>query len=93
MHAIKIELTLTPSGGRHLAFSKEILEKVHVYRRTVAEGNAWEQVAVNARSPFVDTQQFPPGTTLEYHVQHFTQQDAYVGHSNIVRTTVGQPHP
>ncbi|MCI1189774.1 hypothetical protein MON38_20315 [Hymenobacter sp. DH14] len=88
MHAIKIELTLTPAG-RHIAFSKEMLEKVHVYRRVASEGAAWEQVAVNARSPFVDTHAFPPGTTVEYHVQHFNQQDAYEGHSNIVRTTIG----
>jgi len=88
MHPIKIELTLVPAG-RHLAFSKEMLEKVHVYRRIGTAGDAWQQVAVNARSPFVDTEAFPPGTTLEYHVQHFNQQDAYEGHSNIVRTTIG----
>lgn len=88
MHAIKIELTLTSSGGRHLAFTKEMLEKVHVYRRLPAEGDAWEQVAVNARSPYVDAQEFEPGTILEYHVQHFTQQDIFEGHSNIVRTTI-----
>lgn len=87
MHPIKIELTLVPSG-RHIAFSKEMLEKAHVYRRVVGEGDSWQQVAVNARSPFVDTEAFPAGTTLEYHVQHFTQQDVYEGHSNIVRTTL-----
>ena len=91
MHAIKIELTLTPAG-RRLAFSKEMLEKVHVYRRVVGEEAAWERVAVNARSPFVDTHEFAPGTTLEYHVQHFNQQDEYEGHSNIVRTTIGGNH-
>ncbi|TDN37241.1 hypothetical protein E4631_25270 [Hymenobacter sp. UV11] len=86
-HKFLIELTLTPAG-RHIAFSKEMLEKVHVYRRVIAEGAAWEQVAANVRSPFVDTYAFPPGTTVEYHVQHFNQQDAYEGHSNIVRTTL-----
>ena len=87
-HKLLIDLTLVPAG-RHRAFSKDMLEKVHVYRRVVAEGKSWEQVATNARSPFVDTEAFPAGTTLEYHVQHFTQQEAYEGHSNIVRTTVG----
>jgi hypothetical protein len=86
-HKLLIELTLVPAG-RHIAFSKQLLEKVHVYRRVVAEGNGWEQVATNARSPFIDTKAFPAGTTLEYHVQHFTQQDQYEGHSNIVRTTL-----
>jgi hypothetical protein len=87
MHPIKIELTLTPAG-RHIAFSKDLLEKVHVYRRVAGEGDAWAQVAVNARSPYVDAQEFPSGTTLEYHVQHFSQQGAYEGHSNIVQITV-----
>ncbi|MBO3272053.1 hypothetical protein [Hymenobacter defluvii] len=85
-----IELTLVPAG-RHIAFSKEMLEKVHVYRRVVAEGDGWQQVATNARSPFIDTEALPAGTTLEYHVQHFPQQDAFVGHSNIVRTTLNLP--
>jgi len=60
-----------------------------MYRRVVAEGSGWEQVATNARSPFLDTEAFPAGTTLEYHVQHFTRQEACEGHSTIVRTTVG----
>lgn len=75
-------------AGRHIAFSKELLEKAHVYRRVMDAGDDWQQVAVNARSPFVDTEEFPAGTTLEYQVQHFTQQDALEGHSNIVRTTL-----
>jgi hypothetical protein len=86
-HKLLIELTLVPAG-RHVAFSKEMLEKVHVYRRVVGEGDGWQQVATNARSPFIDTEAFEAGTTLEYHVQHFTQQDTYKGHSNIVRTTL-----
>ncbi|MCB2410987.1 hypothetical protein [Hymenobacter lucidus] len=86
-HKLLIELTLVPEG-RHIAFSKEMLEKVHVYRRQGAAGDDWQQVATNARSPFVDTEEFPTGTTLEYQVQHFTQQDTYEGHSNIVRTTL-----
>lgn len=86
-HKLLIELTLVPAG-RHVAFYKELLEKVHVYRRVVGEGDGWEQVATNARSPFIDTAAFPAGTTLEYHVQHFNQQDAFEGHSNIVRTTL-----
>lgn len=87
MHPIKIELTLVPEG-RHIAFSKEMLEKVHVYRRVGTEGGDWQPVATNVRSPFIDTEEFPAGTTLEYQVQHFTQQDTYEGHSNIVRTTL-----
>ena len=49
MHTIKIELTLTPAGGRHIAFSKQMLEKAHVYRRLLSEGDGWEQIATNAR--------------------------------------------
>jgi hypothetical protein len=86
-HKQLIELTLVPAG-RHIAFSKELLEKVHVYRRVPANGNGWQQIATNVRSPYLDTEIFPAGTTLEYHVQHFTQQDRYEGHSNIVRTTL-----
>lgn len=86
-HKLLIELTLVPAG-RHIAFSKEMLKKVHVYRRVGTEGDAWQQVATNARSPFIDAEAFPAGTTLEYHVQHFNQQDVYEGHSNIVRTTL-----
>lgn len=86
-HKPLIELTLVPAG-RHIAFSKEMLEKVHVYRRVATAGGAWQQVATNARSPFIDTEVFPSGTTLEYHVQHFNQRDVYEGHSNIVRTTL-----
>lgn len=87
-HKLLIELTLVPAG-RRIAFPKAMLEKVHAYRRVVAEGKGWEQVATYARSPYLDTEAFPSGTTLEYHVQHFTQQEAYEGHSNVVRTTVG----
>ena len=89
-HKLLIELTLVPAG-RHLAFSKEMLEKVHVYRRVGTEGDTWQQVATNARSPFIDPDAFPAGTTLEYQVQHFTQQDDLEGHSNIVRTTLIDP--
>ncbi|WP_262889653.1 hypothetical protein [Hymenobacter sp. BRD67] len=32
MHTIKIDLSLMPEG-RHLAFSKELLEVAHVFRR------------------------------------------------------------
>jgi hypothetical protein len=32
MHTAKIDLTLEPTG-RHLAFSKELLEVAHVFRR------------------------------------------------------------
>ena len=82
-----LDLTLR-FPGRQLVFGNDGLEKVCVYRRVVGEGSAWQQVADNAQSPFVDTQAFPPGTTLEYHVQRFTRQDAYAGHSNFVRTTL-----
>ena len=74
--------------GRQLVFGNDKLEKVCVYRRVVGEGYAWQQVADNTQSPFVDTQAFPPGTTLEYHVQRFTRQNTYAGHSNFVRTTL-----
>lgn len=83
-----IELTLTPAG-RHLTFSKEMLEKVHVYRRVASDpADGWQQLATHVRSPYVDAQPLPAGTVVEYHVQHFDQQDQYLGRSNIVRTTI-----
>jgi hypothetical protein len=71
MSTAKVELTLIPEG-RHLAFSKEMLEVAHVFRRAGGEVNSWQRVAVNARSPYLDTDAFAPGTCLEYHVQHET---------------------
>lgn len=68
MHPAKIDLTLTPPTGRHLAFSKELLEVAHVFRRVGGEASAWQRVAVNARPPFVDNDTFAPGTLLEYYV-------------------------
>lgn len=73
MHTAKIDLALE-LAGRHLAFSKELLEVAHVFRRVGGEASAWQRVAVNARSPFIDTNTFAPGTRLEYYVQHETQQ-------------------
>lgn len=62
-----IELALVPAD-RRLAFSTDLLKKVYVYRRVLVEGKSWEQVATNARSPFLNTEAFPAGTALEYHV-------------------------
>jgi len=86
MHTAKIELTLTPEG-RHLAFSKEILEVAHIFRRVGGEAGPWQRVAVNTRSPYLDTDIFAPGTGLEYYVQHETQQGAPEARSHIVSTT------
>jgi len=88
MHPAELVATLDPTG-RHLAFRAERLEKVNVYRRVLGHGSAWELVALNVASPFLDPEPFEPGTTLEYHVQHLTQQDVYLGHSPIVRLTLG----
>jgi hypothetical protein len=87
MHTAKIDLTLEPTG-RHLAFSKEMLEVAHVFRRVGGEASAWQRVAVNARSPFIDTDTFAPGTLLEYYVQHETQQGEPEARSHVVSTTV-----
>lgn len=84
MSPVNLEVTLIPMG-RRLTFTKDPLEKVHVYRRTPSTSLAWELVAMDARSPFLDRESFPPGTTLEYHVQHLTQQNDYQYHSHLVR--------
>jgi hypothetical protein len=83
MDPTTLELTLVPAG-RQLTFSQQERQRVHVYRRVASESMAWQQVAYDARSPFVDTEAFPAATTLEYHVQYFTQQDQYEGHSYLV---------
>ena len=87
MYPAELVITLEPTG-RHLAFRKEPLEKANVYRRVFGRGSAWELIALNAPSPFLDAEPFQPGTTLEYHVQHLTQQDSYLGHSLILRLTL-----
>ena len=87
MHTAKIDLTLELTG-RHVAFSKEMLEVAHVFRRVGGEASAWQRVAVNARSPYLDTDTFAPGTLLEYYVQHETQQGEPEARSHVVGTTV-----
>jgi hypothetical protein len=87
MHTAKIDLTLTPTG-RNLAFAKEMLEVAHVFRRVGGEAGPWQRVAVNARSPYLDTDAFAPGTLLEYYVQHETQQGEPEAHSHVVSTTL-----
>ena len=86
MHTAKIDLTLEPTG-RHIAFSKEMLEVAHVFRRVGGDAAPWQRVAVNARSPFLDTDTFAPGTLLEYYVQHETQQGEPEARSHVVSTT------
>ncbi|MBO0360520.1 hypothetical protein J0X19_21340 [Hymenobacter sp. BT186] len=87
MHTAKIDLTLEPTG-RHIAFSKDLLEVAHVFRRVGGEVSSWQRVAVNARSPFLDTDSFAPGTLLEYYVQHETQQGEPEARSHVVSTTL-----
>lgn len=87
MHTVKIDLTLTPEG-RQLAFSKELLEVAHVFRRVGGEAGPWQRVAVNTRSPYLDTDVFAPGTQLEYYVQHETQQGTAEARSHLVSTTL-----
>lgn len=86
MHTPKIDLNLEPAG-RHLAFSKDLLEVAHVFRRVGGEASSWQRVAVNARSPYLDTDVFAPGTRLEYYVQHETQQGEPEVRSHVVSTT------
>lgn len=88
MHTTKVELTLTPEG-RLLTFYKDILEMAHIFRRVGGEAGPWQRVAVNTRSPYLDTDVFAPDTHLEYYVQHETQQGAPEERSHIVGTTTG----
>ncbi|HEX8326117.1 MAG TPA: hypothetical protein VF629_01165 [Hymenobacter sp.] len=83
MYTARIDLTLTQEG-RHLTFSKELLEMAHIFRRVGGDAGPWQRVAVNARSPYLDTDVFAPGTRLEYYVQYATQQDAPEERSHIV---------
>jgi hypothetical protein len=82
----KIDIALTPEG-RHLTFSKKLLEVAHIFRRVGGEAGPWQRVAVNTRSPYLDADVFAPGTQLEYYVQHETQQGAPEERSHIVSTT------
>ena len=82
-----IELLLVPQG-RQLNFSKELLEIIDVCRRVGDEAAPWEVVAHNARSPFIDTTVFPPGTVVAYYVLHVNQQGEQEARSNLVRTTL-----
>jgi hypothetical protein len=52
------------------------------------EAGPWQRVAVNTRSPYLDTDVFAPGTKLEYYVQHETQQGAKEARSHLVSTTL-----
>jgi len=83
----KIDIALTPEG-RHLTFSKELMEVAHIFRRVGGEAGPWQRVAVNTRSPYLDADVFAPGTKLEYYVQHETQQGEPEGRSHIVSTTL-----
>lgn len=87
MPTAKIDLVLTPEG-RHLTFSKELLEVAHIFRRVGGETGPWQRVAVNTRSPYLDADVFAPGTKLEYYVQHETQQGEPEGRSHLVSTTL-----
>lgn len=87
MHTAKIDLTLVPTG-RHIAFSKEMLEVAHLFRRVGGEAAPWQRLAVNTRSPYLDTDTFAPGTVLEYYVQHETQQGDDEARSHVVSTTL-----
>ena len=87
MHTTKIDLTLV-AAGRHLAFAKGLLEVAHIFRRVGGPASPWQRVAVNARSPYVDTDVFAPGTVVEYYVQHETQQGVPEERSHVASTTV-----
>ncbi|GAA4492759.1 hypothetical protein GCM10023172_00400 [Hymenobacter ginsengisoli] len=87
MPTAKIDLVLTPEG-RHLTFSKELLEVAHIFRRVGGEAGPWQRVAVNTRSPYLDADVFAPGTKLEYYVQHETQQGDPEARSHVVSTTL-----
>lgn len=87
MFSANLELTLVPAG-RHLIFTREAGQRVHLYRRVAGESSAWQHIAYDARSPFVDTTIYPTGTTLQYHAQYCTQRDEYEGHSPIAQVTI-----
>ena len=87
MHPAKIDLTMEPAG-RRITFSKEMLEVAHLFRRVGGEASAWQRLAVNNRSPYLDTDAFSPGTLLEYYVQHETQQGEEEARSHVVSTTL-----
>lgn len=85
MHTIKINLDLLPAG-RHLTFTKDLLEVVHIFRRAGGEAAPWQRIAVNTRSPYLDADVFAPGTQLEYYVQHENQQGDPEARSHIIGT-------
>ena len=87
MYTAKIDLTLEPAG-RRIAFSKEMFEVAHLFRRVGGEASPWTRQAVNTRSPYLDTDAFAPGTQLEYYVQHVTQHGDEEARSHVVSTTL-----
>lgn len=87
MHTAKVDLTLSPAG-RHLAFSKDLLEVAHIFRRVGGKNAPWQRMAVNSRSPYLDAEEFAPGILLEYYVQHETQSGAPEARSHVVSTTI-----
>lgn len=87
MSSAPIDLTLLPAG-RQLAFAKELLAVAHVFRRVGGAVAPWQCVAVNTRSPYLDTDVFAPGTLLDYYVQFETQPGEGHGRSHVVSTTI-----
>lgn len=89
MHPAKINLSLEPNG-RHIDFSKEMPEVAHLFRRVGSEAAPWQRLAVNTRSPYLDTDTdtFAPGTQLEYYLQHETQHGVKEARSHVVSTTL-----
>ncbi|ARS38136.1 hypothetical protein CA264_21570 (plasmid) [Pontibacter actiniarum] len=53
--------------GRKISFRRDCFGEI-IVRRKVNDGD-WETLIERTRSPFVDTDPFPPGTTLTYSVE------------------------
>ena len=82
-----LELCLGPTG-RQLTFVAKPGEKVCIYRRAPHQSQAWELVARNASSPFVDPERFPLETVLEYHAQFIVRENDFQQHSHIARVAI-----
>ena len=62
-----LRLTSLPTG-RQSVFTETSQPVAHVFRRVGGAAGPWQCLAVNARSPYLDTDVFAPGTALEYYV-------------------------
>lgn len=82
-----LQLQLMPAGCR-LDFAQGSGHYAQVYRRS--HYGAWQCLARNARSPFIDRSALPPGAPTEYVVLYHDADGRTTGATSIVAATAAQ---